>query len=101
MTPQLVEQYKALDGKKDRKVEFILIDHDINQRGMDKYLVKSKINFPGLKQSETENGFLTKIKPVTGGLPMVVITDANGKVKEFATEQNCKALVAKIPSLTK
>ncbi len=79
MTPQLVDAYKKVAGKKDRKVEIILVDHDTNQKAMDKYMVKSKINFPGLKRSETEKNLLSQIVKIEY-LPTVILADANGKL---------------------
>lgn len=100
MTPQLVDAYKKLDGKKDRKVEVILMDYDTNQKGMDKYMTKSKINFPGLKQAETEKSFLSKVFPVEG-LPTLVIADANGKVVASGVGQECLKVVGKMKELAK
>ena len=67
-----MDAYKKLDGKKDRKVEVILMDYDTNQKGMDKYMTKSKINFPGLKRKLTETSPLTKAHQ-TKVLPTVVL----------------------------
>ncbi len=76
MTPQLVDAYKS---KKGNDVEFILMNYDDSQKGMDKYMVKSKINFPGLKNGERESNYLSKVFE-TKGLPTLVIADADGKV---------------------
>lgn len=99
MTPQLVELYKTIDGNPKRNVEIILIDYDINQRGMDKYLTKSKINFPGLKQAETESNFASTLQKIESSLPAIVLADANGKVLQFATGKDCSKVVAKVRSL--
>ena len=76
MTPQLVDAYKS---KKGNNVEFILMNYDDSQKSMDKYMVKSKINFPGLKNGERESNYLSKVFEAKG-LPSLVVTDANGKV---------------------
>jgi len=76
VTPQLVDAYKS---KKGNNVEFILMNYDDSQKGMDKYMVKSKINFPGLKNGERESNYLSKVFEAKG-LPSLVVADANGKV---------------------
>lgn len=100
MTPQLVDAYKSLDGKKDRKVEVILLNYDTDQKKMDKYLVDSKINFPGLKQAETEKSYLSKIKPIEG-LPTIVIADADGKVVASGVGAESEKMIAKMKELAK
>ncbi len=96
-----MDLYKKLDGKADRKVEVILVNYDINQKSMDKYLTKSKINFPGLKQSETKTNFINQIQKVENSLPAIVLADASGKVIDSATGADCNKIIAKIPSLMK
>ena len=102
MTPQFVDAYKALDGKKDRKVEVILMNYDSDQKGMDKYMLKSKINFPGLKNKETKGNFLSKIYPAEA-LPSAVIADANGKViaSGVGGAEIAKKVIAKMKQLAK
>ncbi len=95
-----MDAYKSLDGKKGRKVEVILLDYDTSQKAMDKYLVKSKINFPGLKQAETEKNYLSKIKAIEG-LPTIVIADANGKVVASGVGQECEKVITKMKQLAK
>lgn len=94
MTPQLVDAYK----KKGDNVEYILMNYDDNQKGMDKYLVKSKINFPGLKVGEREANYLSKIYPVKG-FPSLIIADANGKVVSSGIGPEVEKVLAKVKTL--
>lgn len=79
VTPKVVDAYKKLTGKQNRKVEVIHVNHDASEKAMRKYLAKSKINFPALRHSETQKNLLSKIKPVKS-LPTVLLVDAKGKV---------------------
>lgn len=94
MTPQLVDAYK----NKGDNVEYILMNYDDNQKAMDKYLVKSKINFPGLKNAERDKSFLTKIFP-TEALPTLVIADSNGKVISSGVGAEVANVLAKAKKL--
>jgi hypothetical protein len=96
VTPQLVDAYKKLDGKKDRKIEIVHVNYDANQKGLEKYLKKSKINFPALKLSETKTSALATIHP-TKYLPTVVLANANGKV----ISTDLSAALAKLKELSK
>ncbi len=100
MTPQLVEFYKGLDGKKDRKLEIVLVNHDSNQKGMDQYMTKSKINFPGLKHSESNKNALATATKVEY-LPTIVLTDANGKVVASGYGADCAKVIAKAKAVAK
>ena len=60
-------------------VEYILMNYDDSQKAMDKYMVKSKINFPALKHSETKTNALATFHK-TEFLPTVVLASAEGKV---------------------
>ena len=95
-----MDAYKSLDGKPGRKVEVIHVNHDTNQKAMDKYLVKGNINFPGLKQAETAKTPLVSLAPFEA-LPAMVITDANGKVVSSGEGKDCAKVLAKMKSLAK
>ena len=96
-----MEAYKDLDGKSNRKVEAILVNHDTNQKAMDKYMTKGKVNFPGLQRAESEKNLLTSISNLKA-LPTMVIADANGKVIMRAEGvDDCEKAIAKMKSLAK
>ena len=92
--------YAKLEGKKERNLEVVHVNHDTSQKAMDKYLVKSKINFPGLKQSETTENLLAKIPEVESlNLPTLVIADADGKVILSGSGPECDQVIAKMKKL--
>jgi hypothetical protein len=93
-----VEAYASLVGKTSRNTEVILVNHDTSQKAMDKYLVKNKLNFPGL--AEKENSLLTTLFKFEA-LPAMAITDANGKVISSGEGQDCAKVLAKMKSLAK
>jgi hypothetical protein len=95
-----VEAYASLVGKTSRNTEVILVNHDTSQKAMDKYLVKNKLNFPGLKLAEKENSLLTTLFKFEA-LPAMAITDANGKVISSGEGQDCAKVLAKMKSLAK
>ena len=75
----MVDAYKKLAGKKDRKIEIVHVNYDTNQKALDKYLKKSKINFPALKHSENKTNALATFHK-TEFLPTVVLANSSGKV---------------------
>lgn len=95
MTSQLVDAYKK---NKAGNVEFILMNYDDNQKAMDKYLVKSKITFPGLKHAERESNYLSKVFDVKG-FPSIAIVDANGKLVTSGIGAECASVIKKISKL--
>ena len=76
------------------------MNYDSDQKTMDKYLVKSQINFPGLKQAETEKNFLATIFTVAG-LPSMVLADADGKVVMSGVGGETSKVIAKMKELSK
>lgn len=94
MTSQLVSAYK----KKGSNVEFILMNYDDNQKAMDSYLVKSKINFPGLKNGERDSNYLSKVFAVKA-FPSIAIVDANGKLVTSGVGAQCASVIKKISKL--
>ena len=95
MTSQLVEAYTQ---RKSGNVEYILMNYDDSQKAMDKYMVKSKINFPGLKNGDRDANYLTKVFPAEG-FPSLVISDANGKVVSSGTGPTVSKVLAKVKQL--
>jgi hypothetical protein len=95
VTPQLVEAYAQ---RTSGNVEYILMNYDDSQKAMDKYLVKSKINFPGLKIADRDANYLTTVFPAEG-FPSLVIIDANGKVLSSGTGPKVSKVLAKVKKL--
>jgi len=95
VTSQLV---KAYSQRTSGNVEYILMNYDDNQKAMDKYMVKNKINFPGLKVGERDANYLTKVFPAEG-FPSLVIIDANGKVLSSGIGPAVSKVLAKVKKL--
>ena len=74
------------------------MNYDDSQKAMDKYLVKSKINFPGLKIADRAANYLTTVFPAEG-FPSLVIIDANGKVLSSGTGPKVSKVLAKVKKL--
>lgn len=99
VTPDLIKAYGNLAAVKAGQVEMLLVDYDRDQADMSKYMVKSKIPFPGLKFEGTPKTHpLAKLGNVTA-LPTLVLVDANGKI--LASGDEAKPVLEKLDQLTK
>lgn len=78
MTAQLAQLYK--DAGADRKFEIILVSYDEDDKSLEGYMKKSKMEWPALKVSERDSvEKLTKVGE-TGFIPNAVALTPDGKL---------------------
>jgi hypothetical protein len=78
VTAQLAQLYK--DAGADRKFEVILVSYDDDDKALEGYMKKSKMEWPALKVSENEA--MAKLLKLgdTGFIPNAVAVSPDGKM---------------------
>jgi nucleoredoxin len=73
-TPDLVKFYKR-QKQKDASFELVFISSDKNEESMEEYMDEYRMPWPAFPHGENKD----IVKPNGGGIPNLIVTDANGK----------------------